>query len=513
MNKKPVMLMILDGFGITDHEDGNAVRLASKPNFDKLFTEYPNTKLKASGLDVGLPEGQMGNSEVGHLNIGAGRIIYQELTRISKDIKDGVFFKNDEINYAIDETIKNNSSLHLLGLLSDGGVHSHIEHLKSILKLAKDKGLNRVYIHAFLDGRDVPPSSAKKYIIDLDNYMKELGVGEIATLSGRYYAMDRDKRWERVELAYNALVYGKGEISNSTVEAIEKSYKDNTTDEFVLPTVILKDGNPTATIKDEDSIIFFNFRPDRARQLTRALNDKEFDGFERKSLKLNFITMTQYDKTIENVRIAYKPQSYKNTLGEYVSNLGLNQLRIAETEKYAHVTFFFNGGVETPNKGEDRALIPSPKVATYDLKPEMSAFEVKDEVIKRIESDQYDMIILNFANPDMVGHTGVIDAAKIAIEVVDKCVGEISDKILEKDGTVFITADHGNSEQMIDYSTGKPMTAHTTNEVPFVYVSKNAKNKKLKSGGMLADIAPTMLTEMGLEIPKEMTGKNLIEIK
>ena len=513
MNKKPVMLMILDGFGITDHEDGNAVRLAAKPNFDKLCREYPNTKLKASGLDVGLPEGQMGNSEVGHLNIGAGRIIYQELTRISKEIKDGVFFKNDKINYAIDEAIKGNSSLHLLGLLSDGGVHSHIEHLKAILKLAKDKGLNRVYIHAFLDGRDVPPSSAKEYIIDIENYMEELGVGEIATLSGRYYAMDRDKRWERVELAYNALVYGKGEISNSSVEAIEKSYKDNTTDEFVLPTVILKDGNPTTTIRDEDSIIFFNFRPDRARQLTRALNDKEFDGFERKSLKLNFVTMTQYDKTIENVKIAYKPESYKNTLGEYVSNLGLNQLRIAETEKYAHVTFFFNGGVEEPNKGEDRALIPSPKVATYDLKPEMSAFEVKDEVIKRIESDKYNMIILNFANPDMVGHTGVIDAATTAIEVVDKCVGGISSEILKKDGTLFITADHGNSEQMIDYSTGKPMTAHTTNEVPFVYISKNAKNRKLKSDGILADIAPTILIEMGLKIPKEMTGKNLIEIK
>lgn len=513
MNKKPVMLMILDGFGITNHEDGNAVKMANKPNFDKLLREYPHTQLKASGLNVGLPEGQMGNSEVGHLNIGSGRVIYQELTRITKDINDGVFFENTEINYAIDEAIKNNSSLHLLGLLSDGGVHSHIDHLKAILKLAKDKGLNRVYVHAFLDGRDVPPSSAKEYIINIENYMKELSVGQIATLAGRYYAMDRDKRWERVELAYNALVYGTGELSNSPVEAIEKSYKDNTTDEFVLPTVILKDGKPTGTIKDEDSIIFFNFRPDRARQITRALNDKDFDGFERKRLKLNFITMTQYDKTIENVRIAYKPQSYKNTLGEYVSSLGLNQLRIAETEKYAHVTFFFNGGVETPNKGEDRALIPSPKVATYDLKPEMSAFEVKDEVINRIESNKYDMIILNFANPDMVGHTGVFDAAKTAIEVVDKCVGEISDKILEKEGTVFITADHGNSEQMIDYSTGKPMTAHTTNEVPFVYVSKDAKDKRLKSEGILADIAPTMLTEMGVKIPEEMTGRNLIEGK
>ncbi|NMA57150.1 2,3-bisphosphoglycerate-independent phosphoglycerate mutase [Clostridium cochlearium] len=511
MNKKPVMLMILDGFGITDHEDGNAVKSAHKPNFDKLWSEYPHTQLKASGLNVGLPDGQMGNSEVGHLNIGSGRIIYQELTRITKDISDGEFFKNNEINYAIDEAIKNNSALHLLGLLSDGGVNSHIDHLKAILKLAKDKGLNRVYVHAFLDGRDVPPSSAKEYIMNIENYMKELGVGEIATLAGRYYAMDRDKRWERIELAYNALVYGTGELSNSPVEAIEKSYNDNTTDEFVLPTVILKDGKPTATIRDKDSIIFFNFRPDRARQITRALNDREFDGFERKTLNLNFITMTQYDKTIENVKIAYKPQSYKNTLGEYVSSLGLNQLRIAETEKYAHVTFFFNGGVEAPNKGEDRVLIPSPKVATYDLKPEMSAFEVKDEVIKRIESDKYDMIILNFANPDMVGHTGVFEAAKTAIEVVDKCLGEISDKILQKEGTIFITADHGNSEQMIDYSTGKPMTAHTTNEVPFVYVSKNAKNKKLKSNGILADIAPTMLTEMGIKIPEEMTGKNLIE--
>ena len=513
MSKKPVMLMILDGFGIANHEDGNAVKAALKPNLDRIWNEYPHTQLQASGLDVGLPEGQMGNSEVGHLNIGSGRIIYQELTRITKDIKDKVFFKNTEINYAIDEAIRNKSSLHLLGLLSDGGVHSHINHLKAILKLAKDKGLNRVYIHAFLDGRDVPPSSAKEYILNIEDYMKEIGVGEIATISGRYYAMDRDKRWERVELAYNALVRGTGEISNSSTEAIEKAYKDNTTDEFVLPTVILKDGKPTSTIKDKDSIIFFNFRPDRARQITRALNDKEFDGFNRKRLDLNFITMTQYDKTIENVRIAYKSQSYKNTLGEYLSNLGLNQLRIAETEKYAHVTFFFNGGVETPNKGEDRALIPSPKVATYDLKPEMSAFEVKDEVIKRIESDKYDMIILNFANPDMVGHTGIFNATKTAIEVVDRCVGEISDKILEKEGTVFITADHGNSEQMIDYSTGKPMTAHTTNEVPFMYVSKNAKDKKLKSVGILADIAPTMLTEMSIKIPEEMTGKSLIEQK
>jgi 2,3-bisphosphoglycerate-independent phosphoglycerate mutase len=508
MSKKPVMLMILDGFGLTDKVEGNAVKAAYKPNFDKIYKSYPHTRLGASGLNVGLPEGQMGNSEVGHLNIGSGRIIYQELTRITKEIEEGNFFKNTAFIDAMDKAAKNNSSLHLLGLLSDGGVHSHIYHLKALLKLAKEKGLTKVYLHAFMDGRDTPPSSGIKYMTEIEDYMKEIGCGKVATVAGRYYAMDRDKRWERVELAYDAMVYGKGEMGSSALEVIEKSYHDNKTDEFILPTIILEDGVPTATIKDNDSIIFFNFRPDRAREITRALNDKEFDGFKRNNLSLNYVCMTQYDKTIENVEIAYKPESYTNTLGEYVSKKGMKQLRIAETEKYAHVTFFFNGGVEAPNEGEDRALIASPKVATYDLKPEMSCFEVTEELLNRIDSDVYDMIILNFANPDMVGHTGIFEAAKKAIEAVDVCIGKVVDRILEKDGTVFITADHGNAEQMIDYSTGDPMTAHTTDEVPFIYVSKDAK--PLRDHGILADIAPTMLQVMKLEVPQEMTGESLI---
>lgn len=508
MSKKPVMLMILDGFGLTDKVEGNAVKAAYKPNFDKIYESYPHTRLGASGLNVGLPEGQMGNSEVGHLNIGSGRIIYQELTRITKEIEEGNFFKNPAFIDAMDKAAKNNSSLHLLGLLSDGGVHSHIYHLKALLKLAKEKGLTKVYLHAFMDGRDTPPSSGIKYMTEIEDYMKEIGCGKVATVAGRYYAMDRDKRWERVELAYDAMVYGKGEMGSSALEVIKKSYHDNKTDEFILPTIILEDGMPTATIKDNDSVIFFNFRPDRAREITRALNDKEFDGFKRNNLSLNYVCMTQYDKTIENVEIAYKPESYSNTLGEYVSKKGMKQLRIAETEKYAHVTFFFNGGVEAPNEGEDRALIASPKVATYDLKPEMSCSEVTEELLKRIDSDVYDIIILNFANPDMVGHTGVFEAAKKAIEAVDVCIGKVVDRILEKDGTVFITADHGNAEQMIDYSTGDPMTAHTTDEVPFIYVSKDAK--PLRDHGILADIAPTMLQVMKLEVPQEMTGKSLI---
>lgn len=507
MNKKPVMLMILDGFGLTDREDGNAIKAANKPNFDKLYSSYPHTELGASGLSVGLPEGQMGNSEVGHLNIGAGRIIYQALTRITKSISDGDFFENKALNKALDDALKNDSTLHLMGLLSPGGVHSHTDHLKGILQLAKKKGVQKVYLHAFLDGRDVPPSSAKEYIEDIESYMKELGAGKIATISGRYYAMDRDKRWERVQLAYNTLVLGKGEEAGTALEAVEKSYNDNKTDEFVLPTVIEK--NSEARIKSKDSVIFFNFRPDRAREITRAINDKVFDGFSRETLDLTFVTMTQYDVTLEGVEVAFQNETYKNTLGEYVSNFGKNQLRIAETEKYAHVTFFFNGGVEEENKNEDRALIPSPKVATYDLQPEMSAYKVTDELLKRLDEDKYDMIILNFANPDMVGHTGVFEAAKKAIEAVDVCLGKVVDKILGKDGTVFITADHGNAEQMIDYSTGKPMTAHTTDPVPFLYVASDAK--PLRDSGILADIAPTMLQVMGLEVPKEMTGKSLIK--
>lgn len=509
MAKKPVMLMILDGFGLSDNLDGNAIINSYKPNFDKLVNEYPHTTLKASGISVGLPEGQMGNSEVGHLNIGAGRIIYQELTRISKDINEGSFFKNEAFNKAIDNAKVNNSSMHLMGLLSDGGVHSHIDHLKALITLCKDKGLKKVYVHCFLDGRDVLPSSAKTFIEELEAHMKAENTGKIATISGRYYAMDRDNRWERIQLAYNALVKGEGVKANNPIEAIEMAYHDNKTDEFVIPIVILEDESPISKISNKDSVIFFNFRPDRAREITRAINDKVFTHFEREVLDLTYVTMTQYDKTLENVIVAYDPESYNNTLGQYVSSKGLKQLRIAETEKYAHVTFFFNGGVEAPNPNEDRALIPSPKVATYDLKPEMSAYEVTEEVLNRLNSNEYDMIILNYANPDMVGHSGVIEAAIKAIETVDICLGKVVNKILEMDGTLFITADHGNAEQMIDFSTGKPMTAHTTNEVPFIYVSKEAT--KLRDGGILADIAPTMLNVMNLEIPSEITGKSLIK--
>lgn len=460
-------------------------------------------------MEVGLPEGQMGNSEVGHLNIGAGRIVYQALTKITKSISDGDFFQNVALNKAIENARKNNSTLHLLGLLSPGGVHSHIDHLKGLIKLAKEKDIKKVYIHAFLDGRDVAPSSAKEYIEDIENYMQEIGVGEIATISGRYYAMDRDKRWERVQLCYNAIVLGKGEEANSAVEGLEKSYRDNKTDEFVLPSVVLKEGKPKAKIENKDSVVFFNFRPDRARELTRAINDKVFDGFERETLDLTYVTMTEYDSTLENVEVAFPPEHLNNTLGEYVSKNGKKQLRIAETEKYAHVTFFFNGGVEEPNEGEDRVLVPSPKVATYDMQPEMNAYEVTEKLLEKLDEDKYDMVILNFANPDMVGHTGVFEAAKKAIETVDECVGKIVNKILEKDGTAFITADHGNSEEMIDYSTGKPMTAHTTNPVPFMYVSNNSK--ELREGGKLADIAPTMLQVMNLPKPSEMTGNSLLK--
>ncbi|MGL4730858.1 MAG: 2,3-bisphosphoglycerate-independent phosphoglycerate mutase [Clostridium sp.] len=510
MSKKPTMLMILDGFGLSDNLEGNAVKNAKKPNYEKIKAKYPLTTVKASGLSVGLPEGQMGNSEVGHLNIGAGRVVYQELTRISKSIEDGDFFSNKAFLQSIKNVKDNKSSMHIMGLLSDGGVHSHINHLKALIKLCKDNSVDKVCIHCFLDGRDVPPSSAKEYISQLEEYLRNEQIGKIATVSGRYYAMDRDNRWERIELAYDAMVKGEGEKAHSAIEAVDNSYHDNKTDEFVMPTVILDDNDEAVgRIENDDSIIFFNFRPDRARQITRALNDKVFENFKRETLNLNFVTMTQYDKTIENVNIAYNPEKYKNTFGEYIALKGLKQLRIAETEKYAHVTFFFNGGIETPNKNEDRALIPSPKVATYDLKPEMSANEVTEEVLKRLNSKEYDVIILNYANPDMVGHTGVLDAAVKAIETVDNCLGKVVDKVLELDGTVFITADHGNAEQMIDFSTGKPMTAHTTNEVPFICVSN--EKRELKNGGILADIAPTMLDVIGIDKPSEMTGTSLLK--
>lgn len=510
MKKIPVMLIVLDGWGIGKNYEGNAIYLAKTPNFDKLIKDYPSTKLKASGLAVGLPEGQMGNSEVGHLNIGSGRIVYQDLTKITKSIEDGDFFEKEEFLKAIENAKKNNSKLHLMGLVSYGGVHSHIKHLYGLLQLCKKNSFNKVYIHAFLDGRDVPPTIGKAHLLELEEKIKEIGVGKIATVSGRYYAMDRDKRWDRTELAYKALVQGVGNLNTSAVDAVEKSYQDGIYDEFIVPTVITEEGKPAATIDSGDSIIFFNFRPDRARQITRAIIDKDFNGFKReKEVETYFVTMTEYDKTIKNVHIAFKTEMPTNTLGEYISNLGLSQLRIAETEKYAHVTFFFNGGREEPFKNEDRVLVPSPKVATYDLKPEMSAIEVKDEVLNRLNMDKYDLIILNFANPDMVGHTGVIEAAIKAVEIVDSCLGEIVDLLLKKGGKAIITADHGNAEMLIDDRDKSSITSHTTNKVPLILVG--AGNVKLREG-ILADIAPTILDLMNLEKPKEMTGHSLIEV-
>ncbi|SHH94257.1 2,3-bisphosphoglycerate-independent phosphoglycerate mutase [Sporanaerobacter acetigenes] len=506
-NKKPVMLMILDGWGLEEKKEGNAIKLAKTPNYDRLLKEYPNTKLSPSGLSVGLPDGQMGNSEVGHLNIGAGRIVYQELTRITKSIEDGDFFHKEEFLQAIESAKANNSKIHVMGLVSDGGVHSHNTHLYALLELFKKEGIENVCIHAFLDGRDVSPTSGKNYIEELEKKINEIGVGKIATVSGRYYAMDRDKRWERVKLAYDAMVLGNGKKEVGAVEAIEKSYAEDVTDEFVVPTVIYKDEKPVATIEDGDSIIFFNFRPDRAREITRAIVDEKFEGFERqKKVETFYVTMTQYDKTIENVHIAYKPEKYKNTLGEYVSKLGMKQLRIAETEKYAHVTFFFNGGVEEPNANEDRVLIPSPKVATYDMQPEMSAIEVKNEVINRIKMDEYDLIILNFANPDMVGHTGDLEATIKAVETIDTCIGEIVEEILNRNGKLMITADHGNAEKMID-EEGHPVTSHTTNKVPCIIIGEGKVHLR---EGKLADISPTLLRMMNIEIPSEMTGQSLI---
>lgn len=508
MDKKPYMIMVMDGFGLNSSTRGNAEVIAKTPNIDALLSKYPHAKLGASGLSVGLPKNQMGNSEVGHLNIGAGRVIYQDFTRINREIETGNFFKNDAFLSAIKNARDNNTKLHLMGLLSDGGVHSHINHLKALLKLAKDNGLKEVYVHCFLDGRDVPPTSAKGYIKELERYMTEIGTGKIATISGRYYAMDRDKRWERVNLAYNAIVKGMGEVASNAIEAVDNSYANNKADEFVLPVVIMQSGKPVAKIEDNDSVIFFNFRPDRARELTRSIVDTDFSGFERKTLKTYFVCMTEYDKTIEGVHVAYLPESYSNTLGEYISKLGLKQLRIAETEKYAHVTFFFNGGVEVPNPGEDRILIPSPKVPTYDMKPEMSAYEVTDALVSKILEKKYDVIIVNFANPDMVGHTGIMDAAVKAVETVDKCVGRVVDAMLSVGGSMIITADHGNVEEMIDPVTGGPQTAHTTNPVPFIVVGE--ENVKLRDSGVLADIAPTLLDMMNIPIPKEMTGKSMI---
>ena len=508
MDKNLTMLMILDGFGINEKEEGNAIKIAKTPFLDKLMKQNPTTTIKTSGLDVGLPEGQMGNSEVGHTNIGAGRIVYQELTRITKSIEDGDFFSIPELVGAIENCKKHNSKLHIMGLLSDGGVHSHIRHLYAILELAKRKDFEDVYVHCFLDGRDTPPASAEGYIADLENKMEEKGVGKIASITGRFYAMDRDKRWERVSKAYDAIVNGIGEKETSASIAIEKSYQKEVFDEFVLPTLICNNSNePIATISENDSVIFFNFRPDRAREITRSLVDKEFDGFERKHFPLYYVCFTNYDETIENVNIAFKKEEIKNTFGEILANNGLTQLRIAETEKYAHVTFFFNGGEEKQYLGEDRILIPSPKVETYDMQPEMSAYEVTEKVIEAINSKKYDSIILNYANPDMVGHTGNLEAAVKALEVIDECVQRVVETVEKNNGTLLITADHGNSEQMIDYTTGEPHTAHTTNIVPLVVVGKEIKLKE----GRLADLIPTMLDIMGIEKPQEMTGESLLE--
>lgn len=509
MSKKLTMLMILDGFGENLNNEGNAVNLAKKPNIDKLRKICPVSHIDASGAAVGLPDGQMGNSEVGHTNIGAGRIVYQKLTKITKSIEDGDFFSIPEFTEAIENVKKNNSKLHIMGLLSDGGVHSHQRHLYGLLELAKRKGLdNNVFIHAFMDGRDTLPASGEGYIQELQEKMKEKGVGKIATLSGRYYAMDRDKRWDRVEKAYNALVKGEGVLAKDPIQAIEESYQQEIFDEFVVPTVIT-DANdqPLAKIESGDSVIFFNFRPDRARQLTRAIVDDKFDGFKTDKLDIDFVCMTEYDDTMPNVKIAFKPEELTNTFGEVVSKLGKKQLRIAETEKYAHVTFFFNGGREEPYPGEDRILVNSPKVATYDLQPEMSAYEVTEKVVEAINSEKYDTIILNFANTDMVGHTGNIDAAIKAVEAVDKCVGEIVEAVQKQNGVLLITADHGNAEQMIDYQTGEPLTSHTTNLVPLILVGM--ENVELKDG-RLCDLTPTMLDIMEEQKPKEMTGESLL---
>ena len=511
MSRKPVVLMVLDGYGLNDKTEGNAIAMANTPVMDRLMKECPFVEGNASGLAVGLPDGQMGNSEVGHMNIGAGRIIYQDLTRITKDIKDGTFFKNEVLLEAMENCKKNDSDLHLWGLLSDGGVHSHNTHLYGLLEMAKREGLTKVYVHAFLDGRDTPPASGRDYVSALEEKMAEIGVGKIASLSGRYYAMDRDNNWDRVQKAYDSLVSGEGVMAENAVKAMEDSYANGVTDEFVLPTVITENGKPLSVVKQGDSVIFFNFRPDRAREITRAFCDDKFTGFERKGgfIPLTYVCFKDYDESIPNKLVAFKKDEITNTLGEYLAKNGKKQLRLAETEKYAHVTFFFNGGIETPNVDEARILVNSPKVATYDLQPEMSAPEVGVDLVEAIKSDKYDVIIINFANPDMVGHTGVISAAVAAVERIDELVGNAVDAVKETGGVLFICADHGNAEKMIDYETGNPHTAHTTNPVPFILVNYD-EGVKLREGGCLADIAPTLLEIMELPQPPEMTGKSLI---
>ena len=502
MNKTPTTLIIMDGFGLRHETEGNAVAAAATPRLEQFFQEFAHTELSASGLDVGLPAGQMGNSEVGHTNIGAGRVVFQDLPRISKAIDDGSFFENPAYVRAMDACREHDSSLHLMGLLSDGGVHSHLEHLFALMKMARDRGLEKVYIHAFLDGRDVSPTSGADFVARTVENCRELGVGKIAIVMGRFYAMDRDKRWDRVETAYDAMVYGEGAAINPVpVAAVKNAYANGVTDEFVEPVIC----DPDGTISDHDSVIFFNFRPDRAREITRAFVDPDFNGFTRQYFPVTFVCTTEYDATMPNVEVAYPRLSVRNGLGEYLSSMGLTQLRIAETEKYAHVTFFFNGGVETQFPGEDRVLVPSPKVATYDLQPEMSADEVADKCVERIESGAYDVIILNFANCDMVGHTGVFDAAVRAVETVDTCVGRVVDATMKMGGIAMITADHGNAEVMTQ-PDGSPMTAHTTNPVPFILCGAGTELRK----GRLADIAPTILDVMGLAVPEEMDGQTLI---
>ena len=509
--KKTNVLCIMDGFGHNKSDYGNAVAAAKKPNLDMLMEKYPYTYIGASGMDVGLPDGQMGNSEVGHTNMGAGRVVYQELTRITKSIDDGEFFENEALKNAVQKSIDAGKALHLMGLMSDGGVHSHNKHIFALVELAKRMGQDKVYLHCIMDGRDVPPTSGKDYVAEAIEKMNEIGVGKVATVMGRYYAMDRDNNWDRVKKAYDAVVFGEGKKNTDPVAAIEASYETvdgdgkNLTDEFILPTVTLEN---EGRVTEGDSVVFFNFRPDRAREITRTFVDPDFSGFERKYFPVNYVCMTQYDATMPNVDVAFKPQTLKNTFGEYLANNGMTQLRIAETEKYAHVTFFFNGGVEAVNEGEDRILIPSPKVATYDLQPEMSAYLVSEKLNEAVRSGKYDVVIVNFANCDMVGHTGVFDAAVKAVEAVDECVGSLYQAVMDNGGTLFITADHGNADQMKE-TDGSPFTAHTTNEVPFIVC--NCGDVKLREGGKLSDIVPTMLKVMSMPQPAEMTGKSIIE--
>ncbi|HBF38204.1 MAG TPA: 2,3-bisphosphoglycerate-independent phosphoglycerate mutase [Firmicutes bacterium] len=511
MSYRPAALIILDGWGINPREDGNAIKHANTPFLKSLFAKYPSATLLTSGEAVGLPEGQMGTSEVGHLNIGAGRVVYQSLVRISKALREGELKKNQVFLDLIQYAVKENRPLHLMGLVSPGGVHSHTEHLYGILQLAKELGVKEVYIHAFLDGRDTPPSSAKEYLEKLEKVCQEKGIGKVATVGGRYYGMDRDKRWERVEKAYAAMVYGEGETADSAIEAVTNSYAKEVTDEFVLPTVIMKNGKPLASIKAGDPVIFFNFRPDRAREIARVFVDPNFDGFKRRTgfLQPHFACMTQYDETLD-VPLIFPPEAkLQNILAEVLGKNGMKELRIAETEKYAHVTFFFNGGVEQPYPLEERVLIPSPKVATYDLKPEMSALEVTDAVLAEIQKDKFDAIIMNYANCDMVGHTGIFAAAQKAVETVDHCLSKVVPAILAKGGAVIITADHGNAEKMVDYQTKEPFTAHTTFPVPVIIVGAG-ESVKVRDG-ILADLAPTLLQLLGIAKPSEMTGDSLIQ--